>query len=93
MDKKKHNRNIVRALSMVTQLGITMLVPIVLCFFVGRWLDEKLNTNFLMIIMTILGILAGYRNLFAITRPLLKGEREKEDEEYRRKSESMDSEK
>ena len=89
----KHNRSIIRALSLITQIGITMLVPIVLCFFIGRWLDEKLGTGFIMIIMIIFGILAAYRNLFAITKPFLKGEREKADEEYRRQSESLDSKK
>ena len=93
MNQRKHNRDIVRALSMITQLGITMLVPIVLCFFIGRWLDGIFGTKCIMIIMTILGILAAYRNLFVITKPLVKGEREKADEAYRRQSESMDSEK
>ena len=50
----KHNRSIIRALSLITQIGITMLVPIVLCFFIGRWLDEKLGTGFIMIIMITL---------------------------------------
>jgi len=94
MEKKKHNRDIVRALGMVTQIGITMLVPIVLCFFFGRWLDGRFDTGCFMIIFTILGVMAAYRNLFAITKPLLKGEREREDEAYRRahqrKSEGMD---
>lgn len=93
MDRKKHNRNVIKALSMVSQIGITMLVPIVLCFFIGRWLDERFGTKCFMIIMIILGILAAYRNLFALTKPLLKGEREKADEAYHRQSESMDSEK
>lgn len=89
MSGKKRNRDVVRALSMITQLGITMLVPIVLCFFFGRWLDSRFDTGCFMIIFTILGVLAAYRNLFAITKPLLKGEREREDEAYHRKSESM----
>lgn len=93
MNEKKHNRDVVKALSMVSQLGITMLVPIVLCFFLGRWLDNMLGTGCLMIIFTILGILAAYRNLFAITKPLLKGERERENEAHHRKSESLDHEK
>ena len=90
MNQRKHNREIVRALSMITQLGITMLVPIVLCFFFGRWLDSRLDTGCFMIIFTILGMMAAYRNLFVITKPLLKGERERDDEAYHRKSESMD---
>ena len=31
----KRNNNIVRALMLITQLGLNMLVPIVLCLFIG----------------------------------------------------------
>lgn len=89
MNNKRHNRYILRAMSMVTQLGISMLVPVVLCFFFGRWLDERLGTGGFLIIFIILGILAAYRSLFVITMPLLKGEREREDEAYRRKAEGL----
>lgn len=94
MKKKTHNnRDVMKALTMISQIGISMLVPIVLCFFFGRWLDDKFGTGFWMIVMTILGVLTAYRNLFALTKPLLKGERERENEAYRRQSEGMDSKK
>ena len=82
MNKKKSNRDIVRALALVTQLGLNMLVPIVLGFFSRRWLDGVFHTGFLF------GILTAYRNLYESTKTLLKGEREREDEAYRRQSES-----
>lgn len=92
MDHNKHNRYILKALMMVSQMGISMLVPIVLCFFFGRWLDARLGTGFFLIIFIILGILAAYRSLFMIIKPMLKGEREQVDEAYRRKAEKLDDE-
>lgn len=88
MNKKKSNRDVVRALALITQLGLNMLVPIVLCFFLGRWLDGVFHTGFLLPVFIILGILTAYRNLYESTKTLLKGEREREDEAYCRQSES-----
>lgn len=91
MNKKKYHRDIVKALALVTQLGLNMLVPIVLCFFLGRWLDSVFHTSFLMIVFIVLGIMAAYRNMYECTKSLIKGEREREDEAYRRKSEGTRS--
>ena len=82
MKDKKTNHDVFKALALITQLGIGMLVPVVLCFFIGRWLDNLLNTGFFIIIFLILGILAAYRNLFVYTRPLLKGTKEREQEKF-----------
>ncbi|WP_343207867.1 AtpZ/AtpI family protein [Anaerolentibacter hominis] len=71
---KNKNRPVVRALSLILQLGITMMVPIFLCLFVGSWLDKKLNTNFLVILFLILGMLAGFRNAYYSVKSFLKEE-------------------
>jgi len=88
VNKKKSHRDAVRALALVTQLGLNMLVPIVLCFFLGRWLDEVFHTGFLLPVFIILGILAAYRNMYESTKTLLKDEREYDDEAYHREDES-----
>ena len=82
MNSGKKNHDVFKALSLLTQLGIGMLVPIFLCLFIGRWLDRLLGTGFLVIIFLILGILAAYRNLYVYTKPLLKGRRERENEAF-----------
>lgn len=82
MNGKKTNHDVFKALALITQLGIGMIVPVMLCFFIGRWLDRFLNTGFFMIIFLILGVLAAYRNLYAYTRPLLKGDKEREQEKF-----------
>ena len=82
MNDKKTNHDVFKALALITQLGIGMIVPIVLCFFVGRWLDDLMDTGFFIIIFLVLGILAAYRNLFVYTRPLLKGTKEREQEKF-----------
>lgn len=58
-------KDIIKALSLISQLGISMAVPIIGCIFFGKWLDAKLNTNILfLIIFTILGIGTAFRTLY-----------------------------
>ncbi len=79
---KKRN-DIVRSLAMVTQLGISMLAPVVLCAFIGSWLDERYGWSVTAVLL-ILGILAGARNTWILLKqiqpPSLK-ERQKDEEE------------
>ena len=58
---------IARALSKLTQVAITMVVTIGMCFFIGKWLDEKIGSNFVFLpIFIILGIGAAFRNLYVM---------------------------
>ena len=44
-----------------------MIIPIILCVFIGKWIDEKLNTDPLfLIIFIILGVLSSFRNLYVL---------------------------
>lgn len=54
-------------LTLITQLGLMMVIPIFLCMFFGIWLDGKVGTNGVFtIIFLIIGVFAGFRNLFVI---------------------------
>jgi len=61
-------------LALITYLGVSMIVPIALSLFAGRWLDEKLGTGPLFLfIFVVIGTLAAFRNLYKIgTRDLPK---------------------
>ena len=45
-----------QALAVASQFGITLAVSVVLGYFVGQWLDERLRTG---IIFTLIGVLLG----------------------------------
>lgn len=54
-----------KALALLSQVGLLMAIPIFLCVFVGIWLDEKMGTNGLfLVIFILLGVMAAFRNLF-----------------------------
>ena len=90
MNPEKQNRDVAKALMLVTQLGVNMLVPIFLCLFVGQWLDKKLGTQFITIVFIFVGILTAYRNFYVVLKPMLKGKKEKADEEFWKQQEAQD---
>ncbi len=55
-----YKRSVFRSLAMVTQLGFSVLTPILLCVYTGYLVDSHFGTK-LMVPMLILGVLAGGR--------------------------------
>lgn len=52
----------------VSQIGIMMIVPIFLGVFVGNWIDSKLNTNSIFLLLFIvLGVASAFLNLYKVT--------------------------
>jgi len=60
---KTQRRNMARTLVMVYSLGFEILVTVALGFFLGRYLDGKLNTNpwFTVSLMLLFMFAAMYR--------------------------------
>lgn len=77
----KYNKSVYTTLALISQLGISMIVPILLCTYAGVWLEERFDFPY-TIIFIVLGIAAGGRNVYALVKNNLKQEtREEEDEE------------
>ncbi len=66
--RRKYDKSVYRALVMITQFGINMLVPVFLLSFLGIWLDKKLGTSWLTIVLFFVGALAGFRNIYVMAR-------------------------
>ena len=75
---KKTTSEIVNNLVLITQFGINMLVPIVLCFFAGIYLDKWLGTNFIVIILFFVGALAGGRNVYILAKRSMGNHRKRD---------------
>ena len=60
-----------KALITITQFGIDMLVPIFLCSMAGKWLDGKLGTSWIFIVMFFIGAAAGASNVYRLARKLM----------------------
>jgi F0F1-type ATP synthase assembly protein I len=66
--RRKYDKSVYRALALITQFGINMLVPIFICSFAGIWLDGKLGTSYWMIVLFFVGALAGFRNIYLMAK-------------------------
>lgn len=76
-------REIMKALAMLTQVGISMLVPIFLCLWIGKALDRAFGTGVLFLVIFIfLGVGASFRTLYMMT--VNKYKKAAENEEKRR---------
>ena len=66
----KYNRNVYHALTMISQFGINMLVPIFLCSFIGIAIDKRCGTSYWMVILFFVGALAGFTNVFRYAKKI-----------------------
>ena len=78
---KKEQNKVFKALSMISQVGITMMTPILISGFIGMKLDQWLSTGYWFIIFLIMGVLAAFRSLYLLTRQFYSGDLEKEQAE------------
>lgn len=63
----KYKKSVVRTLALISQLGISIVVPVLLCTFLGSWLEDK--TSFPVFVpLIIMGVLAGMRNAYALVK-------------------------
>lgn len=76
----KFNRSVYQSLTMIGQFGINMLVPVLVCSFLGDFLDKKLGTSYLVIILFFIGAAAGFRNTYRFAMRISK--RESSEEAY-----------
>lgn len=72
----KFNRSVYQALTMIGQFGINMLVPVFACSFLGMFLDKKLGTDFLVVILFFVGAAAGGFNVYRFSRQIYTRESE-----------------
>lgn len=76
----KFNRNVYQSLAMIGQFGINMLVPVLLCSFLGIFLDKKLGTSYLVVILFFVGAAAGFWNIYRFSKNIF--ERQSSDRSY-----------
>ncbi|MBM7557017.1 AtpZ/AtpI family protein [Halanaerobacter jeridensis] len=59
--------NFLKALALISQVGITMIVPVIAGVWLGNYLDELLHTNLIFLLVgVILGVSAGFRNAYRL---------------------------
>ena len=75
----KGSKGVAKSLTMISQVGISMLVPIFLCCMLGMFLEDKPGWP-AVIPMFILGALAGMRNVYLMLSAIYKEDEKKKDD-------------
>lgn len=72
---------VIKSLALITQVGISMMVPIFLMAALGVWVDGKFSTQFFPFFL-LLGIGGGFRSVYTLLHQAHGGQSEgKEDEQ------------
>lgn len=66
--KNKQDKSVYRALVLIMQFGINMLVPIGVMSWLGILLDRRCGTSFFMILFFFIGAIAGFQNIWRMAR-------------------------
>ncbi len=80
----RHNKSVMRSLLMVTQLGLSVMVPVFVCILAGYYFDRYAGTNLLLLFLVV-GFLAGGLNAYKIAKATL-AMNEREEKEAERKA-------
>jgi ATP synthase protein I len=76
---KEDTREAVRLLAVASTMGLSMVIATVLGLAFGYWMDQVFDTKpWLTMIFLILGIIAGFKNIYVIMRRVQKMSKDKE---------------
>lgn len=56
-------------ITLISQIGISMLTAIGICLGIGLWVDHKFGTNFLIWFL-FLGVASGYRSAYDVIKKI-----------------------
>ena len=77
----KKEKKILRSFMMITQISITMLVPIFISGWLGTWLNRLFGTQIIFPFMLLLGIGAAFKNVYILTKSFYEADMKKEHEQ------------
>ena len=66
-----HRKEVVRSFMLISQLGMTVMVPIFMCVIIGIFIDNRFGTSTLVWLL-FLGIAAGMRNAYILIKGVLE---------------------
>lgn len=76
----KYKKSVYRNFALITQLGISMLVPVALCVAIGLLIDNKFGTYW-VIPFIFIGMAAGIRNIYRIAMSTMRQDSKEDKDE------------
>lgn len=74
-----YKKSVYKSLAMISQVGITMLVPIFLCCMLGLFLEDSFRLP-AFVPLFFLGAVAGMRNVYVMLSAIYKEDEKKKDD-------------
>ncbi|MCL2700037.1 MAG: AtpZ/AtpI family protein [Defluviitaleaceae bacterium] len=72
--KKSEKNDIMNAFSMLSQIGLVIVITLFLCFFAGRWIDKALGTSpIFLFVFIVYGVLSGYWSIYKLVMRYIGG--------------------
>ena len=68
-EDKKHNRELLRGLYMISQIGFTITACLIISLLIGRFLDSVFGTSpVLLLVFLLLGMGAGFKAIYELVK-------------------------
>ena len=75
----REHKQVFKMITLISQVGITMLSSIFICGLIGYWIDNRFETHTFIVIL-VLGVAGGYRAVYSLVKQFMK-KKEKQDDE------------
>lgn len=72
-------RKTFQILTLVTQLGLLMISSVGIAMWLGIWLDRRLGTSFMTVILFFLGAVAGFQSAYRMIKQIFRDEGDRND--------------
>ena len=76
----KYKKSVYRNFALITQIGISMLVPVALCVAIGLLIDKKFG-KYWVIPFIFIGMAAGMRNIYRIVMSAMRQDSKEDKDE------------
>lgn len=73
-------RQVFKMITLISQIGITMLSSVFVCGLIGYFIDSRFGTH-TFIVFLILGIAGGYRAVYSLIRQFVEKKENQEHDE------------
>jgi ATP synthase protein I len=72
MAKKSNKIHLAMAVAAITQLGLSVIIPIIFCIYITGWLQRKFSPgNWILILGIIVGVISGFYSMISLLRLIL----------------------
>lgn len=78
-----YKKSVWNTFALISQLGISIIVPILLCTFIGVFLENKFSIS-ITVPLIVVGVLAGARNAYVLAKQAINELKGEDDEEKER---------